>query len=90
MDIEQLRTQAEKAAERAIEHLDDRQREDGSWVDRLSSSTISTALGVLSLSRADPEGYASRIEAGIRWLRENQRDDGGWSMADAEAPSSPG
>jgi squalene-hopene/tetraprenyl-beta-curcumene cyclase len=90
MDIEQLRTQVKKAAGRAIEHLHDRQRDDGSWVDRLSSSTIATALGVLCLSRADPRVYEQRIAAGVRWLREHQREDGGWSMADAEAPSSPG
>ncbi|MEU0885792.1 prenyltransferase/squalene oxidase repeat-containing protein [Lentzea sp. NPDC005914] len=90
VDVDQLQKRAEKAADRAITHLWDRQRPDGAWVDRLSSSTIATALGVISLFRADAEGYADRIASAVRWLREHQRSDGGWSMADAEAPSSPG
>jgi squalene-hopene/tetraprenyl-beta-curcumene cyclase len=90
VNLDQLRTRAEKAAERAITHLYDRQREDGSWVDRLSSSTIATALGLLSLNRADPQEHRQRVESAVRWLRTNQRDDGGWAMADAEWPSSPG
>jgi len=85
-----VRSRAQKAADRALAHLWDRQRENGSWVDRLSSSTIATALGALSLHRADPEGHRDRIAAALRWLRANQRADGGWSMADAEPPSSPG
>lgn len=90
VNVGQLQERVDRAAERAITQLYDRQREDGSWVDRLSSSTIATALGVLSLNRADPDGYAKRIESGIRWLRAHQREDGGWAMADAEWPSSPG
>ncbi|MET0134634.1 MAG: prenyltransferase/squalene oxidase repeat-containing protein [Kibdelosporangium sp.] len=90
VNVEQLQARAEKAAERAITNLYDRQREDGSWVDRLSSSTIATALGALSLNRADPEGYKDRIDNAVQWLRAHQRDDGGWAMADAEWPSSPG
>ncbi len=90
MDLVATRSRAEKAAGRALAHLWDRQRENGSWVDRLSSSTIATALGALSLHRADPVGNRDRVAAAVRWLRANQRDDGGWSMADAEAPSSPG
>jgi squalene-hopene/tetraprenyl-beta-curcumene cyclase len=90
MDVGQLRARAEKAADGALTHLWDRQRDDGSWVDRLSSSTIATALGALSLARADPHAHADRVAAAVRWLRGNQREDGGWAMADAEWPSSPG
>lgn len=90
MDVEQIRSRTEKAAERAITNLYDRQREDGSWVDRLSSSTIATSLGALSLNRADPVGYRDRVDAAVQWLRAYQREDGGWAMADAEWPSSPG
>lgn len=78
------------AVRKAVDHLWARQREDGSWVDRLSSSTVSTALGVLSLARADREGFRDRIELGMDWLRAHQREDGGWSMADRFPPSSPG
>ncbi len=90
MDLVAVRSRAEKAADRGLVHLWDRQRENGSWVDRLSSSTVATALGALSLNRADPQGHRDRIAAAVRWLRTNQRADGGWSMADAEPPSSPG
>ena len=90
MDVGQLQPRAKKAAERALTHLYDRQREDGSWVDRLSSSTIATSLGALCLARADTVAYRDRIDAAVRWLLAHQRADGGWSMADAEAPSSPG
>lgn len=90
MDPFAVRGRAEKAAGRGIAHLWDRQRENGSWVDRLSSSTIATALGALSLHRADPGGNRERVRSALAWLRAHQRDDGGWSMADAEPPSSPG
>jgi len=90
MDVQELRVLAEKAAERAVTNLHDRQREDGSWVDRLSSSTIATSLGALSLNRADPVGNQDRVGAAVRWLCAHQRPDGGWAMADAEWPSSPG
>ena len=90
MSVEQLRAAVVKSADRAVSHLEDRRREDGSWVDRLSSSTIATALGALSLARADAVGHVDRVAAAVRWLRRSQRADGGWSMADAEAPSSPG
>lgn len=90
MDTAQLQARVEKSAGRALEYLWDRQRADGSWVDRLSSSTIATALGALSLARADPVRYADRIADAVRWLHAHQRSDGGWAMADAEWPSSPG
>ncbi|MEO6081676.1 MAG: prenyltransferase/squalene oxidase repeat-containing protein [Umezawaea sp.] len=90
MDIAQLKARAEKAADRATAHLWDRQRENGSWVDRLSSSTISTALGALALVRADPVAHAERITSALSWLHANQREDGGWAMADDVWPSSPG
>lgn len=75
---------------KAVDHLFARQRPDGAWTDRLSSSTVSTALGLLALATADEQRYRDRIELGMDWLRAHQREDGGWSMADKFAPSSPG
>jgi len=72
------------------EYLYSRQRDDGAWTDRLSSSAIPTALGLLALARADRTGYRQRIETGLQWLRGNQLPDGGWSMSDDDPPSSPG
>ncbi len=81
------RQQVEQAVARATDYLYRRQRDDGSWADRLSSSAIPTALAVLALARHDHEAHRKEIETGIQWLREHQRDDGGWSLADADPPS---
>jgi squalene-hopene/tetraprenyl-beta-curcumene cyclase len=64
-----------------------RQRFDGGWTDRLSSSAIPTSVAVVVLSRADHAAYRQEIEDGLSWLRRVQRDDGGWSQSDADAPS---
>lgn len=73
----------------AKEHLYQRQRPDGAWTDRMSSSTIATAIGLLALARAGRDTHRERIERGLDWLRENQRPDGGWSLVDADPPSDP-
>jgi squalene-hopene/tetraprenyl-beta-curcumene cyclase len=64
-----------------------RQRPDGAWTDRLSSSAAPTALATLAFARASRSRYRREIEAGLGWLRRNQRADGGWSLADADPPS---
>ena len=74
-------------AARAAEYLYQIQRPDGGWTDRLSSSAIPTALGVLALARADRTRYRREVDGGLAWLRANQRLDGGWSLADADPPS---
>ena len=76
------------SAERATEWLFTRQRPDGGWTDRMSSSTISTSIGLLALGRAGREAHRGQIDRGLQWLRENQRADGGWSLVDADPPSS--
>ena len=55
------------------------------WTGKLSSSALSTATAVFTLSRAQQSGlcpepgcYTSLITAGLRWLSEHQNDDGGW------------
>jgi squalene-hopene/tetraprenyl-beta-curcumene cyclase len=89
-DLTDLTARVSDAAERATAFLFDRQRADGGWTDWLASSALSTSLGVLALSCMDESDHRSRIDGGLEWLRRNQRDDGGWSMAETEPPSSPG
>jgi squalene-hopene/tetraprenyl-beta-curcumene cyclase len=62
-----------------------RQRGDGSWQDRLSSSAVVTATSVVGLHFADPDGSADLIRAGADWLRRTQSPDGGWG----DAPGGP-
>lgn len=87
MTAQDLPARVEKAVARARDHLYDRQREDGGWTDRLSSSTIATSLSLLALARADRAAHHRQIETGLAWLREQQRADGGWSLVDADPPS---
>jgi len=84
---ENLRKEVQGAVERATDYLYRRQRDNGSWADRLSSSAIPTPLAVLALARAGRDTYREEIAAGLAWLREHQREDGGWSLADADPPS---
>jgi squalene-hopene/tetraprenyl-beta-curcumene cyclase len=84
---EDLRKRVADAVSQATDYLYGRQRDDGGWTDRLSSSAIPTALGVLAFARASRDGYRLQIEEGLTWLRRHQREDGGWSLADADPPS---
>lgn len=88
MIAEALAARARRAADRAAEHLYRRQRADGAWTDRLSSSAVATGLAVVALAGAGRAAHGRRIEAGLDWLRAAQREDGGWSDADADPPGS--
>ncbi|HEV2372330.1 MAG TPA: prenyltransferase/squalene oxidase repeat-containing protein [Streptosporangiaceae bacterium] len=90
MDKDKLAKRSAEAVRAAVGYLFDRQRADGAWTDRLSSSPMTTAMGILAFARADPAAHRDRIAAGLAWLERNQRADGGWSMADTFPPSSPG
>jgi len=48
------------------------------WEGRLSSSALSTATAVTSLSLVDKGKYKNLIEAGFQWLTANVNEDGGW------------
>lgn len=87
MSIERLTERVGEAAARATGYVYGRQRADGGWTDRMSSSTIATALVLLALARAGRETHREEIRAGLQWLREHQRPDGGWSLVDADPPS---
>jgi squalene-hopene/tetraprenyl-beta-curcumene cyclase len=84
-----LKKRVAEAVAKATEYLYVRQRADGGWTDRLSSSAMATGLAVLALARADRTSYGEEIETGLQWLRANQRADGGWGLADADPPSDP-
>ncbi len=87
MNRDHLRKRVSEAAAGGIEYLYKRQRGDGAWTDRLSSSAVPTSMALVVLSRADPDRYRCHIEEGLRWLRDHQREDGGWGQADADPPS---
>ncbi|MEN3362468.1 MAG: squalene-hopene/tetraprenyl-beta-curcumene cyclase [Mycobacteriales bacterium] len=72
----------------AQKYLGTRQRDDGSWCDRLASSAHATSLAVLALWKVDPARHRREIDEGLAWLADHQRADGGWSDSDLDPPSS--
>ena len=50
----------------------------GFWQGCLSSSALSTATAVFALAMVDEKKYESRIQRGLKWLRDNSNSDGGW------------
>jgi squalene-hopene/tetraprenyl-beta-curcumene cyclase len=76
-----------EATSAATGYLYAKQRGDGGWTDRLSSSAMPTAIGLLALARADREAYGKQVETGLGWLRDSQRPDGGWGIADCDPPA---
>lgn len=87
MTAASLPARVTEAVKGATEYLYGRQRPDGGWTDRLSSSSVPTSMATLVLSRADPVRYQREIQEGLAWLRAGQRDDGGWSQSDSDPPS---
>jgi squalene-hopene/tetraprenyl-beta-curcumene cyclase len=74
IDRERLRS----ALATAREHLLSRRNSDGYWEGRLSSSALATATAISALALAGCMDDRELIEAGIRWLEEDQNPDGGW------------
>lgn len=56
----------------------DLRNEEGHWEGELSTSALSTATAVSALMLVDREKHRELIEGGLRWLSDNQNDDGGW------------
>ncbi|MBO0806734.1 MAG: hypothetical protein J2P32_00320 [Actinobacteria bacterium] len=87
MERHQLRARVAGAVSQGASYLLDRQRPDGGWTDRLSSSAMPTAIAALALAEAGSDDHGQRVAASVGWLREQQREDGGWGLADADPPS---
>ena len=87
MSTVDLAAKVTAAVDDATAYLFRRQRPDGAWTDRLSSSAIPTSVALIVLSLSDRAAYRDLIDAGLGWLRSVQRDDGGWSQSDADPPS---
>jgi squalene-hopene/tetraprenyl-beta-curcumene cyclase len=64
--------------ENARAHLLAERNEAGHWEGELSSSALSTATAVVALTVIDRGRFADLISGGLRWLAENQNEDGGW------------
>ena len=83
---------------RAVEWLEAHQNEDGGWGEDLrsyergaageqwrgrgNSTPSQTAWALLALIAAAGQTRTEAIERGVRWLCDNQRDDGGWDEAE--------
>lgn len=50
----------------------------GFWVGELSTSALSTATAVFTLSSHGDPKYASLVRGGLQWLADHQNADGGW------------
>lgn len=72
---------AKEAQERGFEYLDSIQRSDASWVGKLSSSAIATALSCLALQMQPDAESRSRVRPGLEWLLKTQHKDGSWGDA---------
>jgi hypothetical protein len=51
---------------------------DGFWEGMLSSSALSTATAVVALKKSGNKADGERITQGLRWLKQNRNDDGGF------------
>jgi squalene-hopene/tetraprenyl-beta-curcumene cyclase len=83
MSIDQERLDA--AIEQTRAELLSRRAEGPWWEGHLSSSAVGTATAVIALQRAGFEQDEPLIEEGVRWLVEDQNEDGGWG----DSPGSP-
>ena len=62
------------------------ERKDGTWEGQLSSSALSTAVGIFALAQFDQERFMLEIKSGLNWLVRNINDDGSYG----DTPASPG
>ena len=70
-----------EAQRHGFRYLDSLQRSDASWVGKLSSSAISTALSCLALQMQPEPEIRARVRPGLEWLLATQHPDGSWGDA---------
>ena len=76
MDVD--KNKLEQSLNTVRDHLVGSMANDCCWQGRLSSSALSTATAITSLSLVDKGKHKNLIDAGIEWLIANVNDDGGW------------
>ena len=74
MTEDRINLKYKELAERLIAE----QNKDGFWTGELSSSALSTAVGIVALKVASNKTDNERIEAGFNWLQQNINSDGGY------------
>ncbi|MFM8323258.1 MAG: hypothetical protein ACKN9U_00180, partial [Pirellulaceae bacterium] len=83
----------EQAIGRILQQLADQQNEEGFWTGELAASALSTATAISALCLAlrsedqrpsglPREAMSQWIERGAAWLRQTQREDGGFGDTD--------
>ncbi len=78
MTVQYSTSSSEKVLEKLKAELFSRQEASGYWRGNLSSSALSTAVGLFALAMVDYARYRSVILGGLQWLQNNVNDDGGW------------
>jgi squalene-hopene/tetraprenyl-beta-curcumene cyclase len=73
----------EHAYQTALHALLAERTPEGHWVGELSTSALSTAVAVSALALVQKNtavhgSFDALVAGGLRWLAENQNDDGGW------------
>lgn len=74
MDIESLT----KTLHKARAALLGERNSHGHWEGELSTSALSTATALVALGSVDETLYQREVEKAVRWLVQNQNEDGGW------------
>ena len=54
------------------------ERKDGTWEGHLSSSALSTAVGIFALAQFDQDRFVMDIKSGLNWLVRNINEDGSY------------
>lgn len=73
VEIEKMAQAREKVTARLLD-----QYQDGSWKGKLSSSALATSVACFALLEHSPDMHKKAVKAGLKWLTDNQNEDGGW------------